>query len=104
MARVSLIFGTTYPDGTLISDADWSGFLNDVVTPRFPDGLTQFDAYGQWKRPDGRIAKLPSRMLLIWYVRAPDAGARIEAIRSSFRQRFDQLSVMRVDGRDCVSF
>ena len=104
MARVSLIFGTTYADGKLISDADWARFLNDDVTPRFPDGLTQFDVYGQWQRPDGGIAKLPSRMLLIWYVRNADSDARIDAIRSIFKQRFDQLSVMRVDGRDCVSF
>ena len=104
MARVNLIFGTTYPDGRLISDADWARFLNDDVTPRFPDGLTQFDVYGQWKRPDGAIAKLPSRMLLIWYARTPDADARIDAVRNIFKRRFNQLSVMRVDGRDCVSF
>jgi hypothetical protein len=32
------------------------------------------------------------------------ADARIEAIRSAYRQNFDQESVMRVDGLSCVSF
>ena len=103
-ARLELLFGTTKKDGGLVSETEWLAFLQNEVTPRFPDGLTQFDVYGQWKRPDGAIAKLPSRMLLIWYVRTPDADARIDAVRSTFKQRFDQLSVMRIDGRDCVSF
>ncbi len=104
MARVQLIFGSTWDDGRLIDEGAWQAFLRAEVTPRFPDGLTQFEAYGQWKKPDGTIVRLPSRMLLIWYQPAPDASARIDAVREAFKRDYRQISVMRVDGSDCVSF
>ena len=34
------------PQADTISDAQWRAFLDKEVTPRFPDGLTVFDAYG----------------------------------------------------------
>jgi Protein of unknown function (DUF3574). len=36
------------PQAEPISAARWRAFLDKEVTPRFPDGLTVFDAYGQW--------------------------------------------------------
>jgi hypothetical protein len=104
MARVQLIFGSTWNDGRPIDDDAWQAFLRDEVTPRFPDGLTQLEGYGQWKKPDGTIVRLPSRTLLIWYLPAPDANARIDAVREAFKRDYRQISVMRVDGSDCVSF
>ncbi len=51
-------------------------FLAKEVTPRFPDGLSLFSGYGQWRNPEGRILKEMSRLLLIWYV--PDAAVERE--------------------------
>ncbi|PCO16625.1 hypothetical protein CQA18_26060, partial [Enterobacter hormaechei] len=31
-----------------ISAAEWQTFVDSQVTPRFKDGLTVFDAKGQW--------------------------------------------------------
>jgi hypothetical protein len=107
MNRVELIFGLRRAQGIGgegVTEAEWYDFLETEVTPRFPDGLTAFDGYGQWKRPDGRIARIASKVLLTWYDPAPDAEAKIEAVREAFKKRFEQLSVMRVDGRDCVAF
>ena len=33
------------------SDARWRQFLAREVTPRFPDGLTVYETYGQWRNP-----------------------------------------------------
>lgn len=99
MARTELLFGAAH-----VSDAQWKAFLSREVTPRFPDGLTALDGYGQWKRPDGRITGERSRVLLLWHAPAADADARIDAIREAYKKRFHQLSVMRVDSTDCVSF
>lgn len=105
MARVELIFGLDFKGGGRISEAEWRAFLETEVTPRFPDGLTAFDAYGQWRVPaDGRIARLDSKVLLIWYAPSAAAEANIQAIREAYKTRYDQISVMRVDGADCVSF
>jgi hypothetical protein len=99
MARSELFFGAG-----AVSQTAWHQFLSREVTPRFPDGLTALDGYGQWKAPNGTIAKERARILLIWH--APDAktDAAIDAIRDAYKKHFHQLSVMRVDGEDCVSF
>ena len=105
MARVELIFGQALADGgSGVSEAQWLDFLAQEVTPRFPDGLTAFDAYGQWRHPDKGIVRLTSKVLLVWYRPSTEAEAAIEAIRAAYKRRFDQISVMRVDGLDCVSF
>lgn len=105
MGRVELIFGLDVKGGGQISEKTWYDFLEKEVTPRFPDGLTALDGYGQWRVPaDGRIARLKSKILLIWYVPSPKAEADIQAVREAYKTQFNQISVMRVDGRDCVSF
>ena len=102
MNRVELFFGAALNDGKPIAGSEWRSFLDREVTPRFPAGLTAYEAYGQWQRPDGQIEKSPSRVLVIWY--EGDQSSRIDAIREAYKKRFSQMSVMRVDNSDCVSF
>jgi hypothetical protein len=97
MARTELLFGAEH-----VSPSQWSAFLSKEVTPRFPDGLTVLDGTGQWKAPNGHIAKEKSHVLLIWH--GFDQSPKIDAIRNAYKRRFHQQSVMRVDGMDCVSF
>ena len=99
MARTELLFGA----GT-VSESAWHRFLSREVTPRFPDGLTALEGYGQWKSDNGAIAKERSRVLLIWH--SPDAktDAALDDVRDAYKKQFHQQSVMRVDGEGCVSF
>jgi hypothetical protein len=103
-ARLELLFGLGRKDGTEIGEADWRAFLDSEVTPRFPDGLTVLNGYGQWRNGAGAIAREKSVMLVIWHRRTADSEARIEAIRAAYKARFGQESVLRVDGVSCVSF
>ena len=97
MAKVELYLGATG------SAAAWRRFLAEVVTPRFPDGLTVLEGHGQWRGPRG-IVREPTRILVIFY--APDAtsDARLEAIRQAYTRRFRQRSVLRADSSACVAF
>lgn len=104
MGRVELFFGTTLADGQPLAEQDWQKFVDEEVTPRFSEGLTELAGRGQWRRPDGVITHEPSRVLLIWYSPATHTDADIDAIRAAYKTRFKQLSVMRVDGVNCVSF
>jgi hypothetical protein len=99
MQRTELLFGA----GS-ISETAWRNFLSKEVTPRFPDGLTALEGYGQWKAPDGKIAKERSRILLLWHASDANSDAAIDAIRGAYKKKFYQQSVMRVEGEDCVSF
>jgi hypothetical protein len=104
MQRVELVFGLSRPGGGMVSDADWAGFLEAEVTPRFPQGLTVLTASGQWRDAGGAIQKEPSRILVILYPPTSAADSGIEAIRAAYKTRFEQESVMRVDAASCVSF
>jgi Protein of unknown function (DUF3574) len=99
MARTELLFGA----GT-VSESAWHQFLSREVTPRFPDGLTTLEGYGQWKADNGAISKERSRVLLIWHAPSAKTDAALDAIRDTYKKQFHQQSVMRVDGEDCVSF
>ena len=104
MERVELLFGMGRTDGGAVGEEDWRAFLETEVTPRFPDGLTVLTGYGQWRNATGAIAKETSRVLLIWTKPGPRNTPDIEAIRGAWKARFQQDSVMRVDGASCVSF
>ena len=104
MARLELLFGSARRQGAAISDEEWTAFLDTEVTPRFPDGLTVLSGPGQWRGKDGHVERERSFVLVVWYRPSRSADAQIEAIRSVFKQRFAQESVMRVDGASCVSF
>lgn len=104
MGRVELLFGTTLADGQPLTEQAWAKFIDDEVTPRFPDGLTELVGRGQWRQADGVISHEPARVLLIWYAPGGGKDADIEAIRAAYKARFKQRSVMRVDGVNCVSF
>ena len=104
MASLELLFGMNRQGGEPINDQEWQDFVDKEVTPRFPDGLSVLPAYGQWLGQGGQITKENSRLLMIWYQPKSDSDALIEAIRVAYKKRFQQESVMRIDGASCVSF
>ncbi|KAF1708728.1 hypothetical protein CSC73_07925 [Pseudoxanthomonas sacheonensis] len=83
------------PQAEPISEAQWRAFLDKEVTSRFPDGLTVFDAYGQWlfrgaKEPN----RLSTKVLVILHEDTPQRTADIEAIRLAWKQATKHQSVL----------
>lgn len=99
-----LFFGQDLADGGQVSDADWRGFLDAEITPRFPDGLTVSDVYGQWRGPKGDFVKEPSKALFIVLDRRDDDQRRLDLIRAAYKRQFRQDSVLLVEERACVAF
>ena len=92
--RVSLMFGMYRPHGKKITKREWSDFLSDTVTPRFPSGLSVLQTDGQWQdRETGRIGHEPSHIIWVVTPPLPDLPDRIEAIRQTYRTRFQQQAV-----------
>jgi hypothetical protein len=104
MTRLEMLFGTARPNGPPISDGEWTAFVDTEVTPRFPDGLTVLRGPGQWRDRDGVVSREQSHILVIWHEPTGRYETDIEAIRAAYTSRFDQESVMRVEGQSCVSF
>ena len=88
-----------------VSEADWRRFLDREVSPRFPDGLSVLDVYGQWQGKNQTTPeRLRSKMLIIDYPDTPENRAKIEAIRAAWKQKTGDQSVMRVTEPADVSF
>lgn len=95
--RSELYFGIGPADSTDGGAADlrWRAFLDREVTPRFPDGLTVFDAYGQWlTRGRDTPGCLRSKVLVILHEDTPANRASIEAIRRAWKDSTRQQSVL----------
>lgn len=103
-SRTELYFGLSRPDGPVIAAAEFQGFVDGEVTPRFPDGLTLFTGAGQWRGGDGEIVKEDSRVLVLLHPDTPDVNQKLDEIRGAYKAQFEQESVLRVDGESCVSF
>jgi len=88
-----LYFGMSTPQG-VVSDAAFSRFVRDVVTPRFPDGLTELPGRGQWRNAQGAIISEATTVLEIAMPDAPENHQRIRDIISSYKRQFSQESVM----------
>ena len=102
MVNEHLYFGTATPDGT-VSDDQWKQFLAETVTPRFPDGLTHWRASGQWRGERGVIQE-DAYILNILRQDTTDSDLRIAEIAATYKDQFDQESVLRVSDKSCVSF
>lgn len=105
MTQVDLYFGRNIPTGGEVSDAQWRQFLDEVVTPRFPDGLSVLDVYGQWKSTrTGTIARERSKRLSVIVPDAAASAAQVEAIKAAYKQRFRQESVLQAEAGVCAAF
>lgn len=86
-----LFCGRSIPDGGEVSDADVAAFLDEVVTPRFPEGFTSWTAVGNWRGEEEKTLVLE---LLHPYGRGFDE--KVREIAAEYRKRFRQQAVMRV--------
>jgi hypothetical protein len=93
---------------TSITEASYlkfAQFIDSEVTPKFPDGLTVFTGYGQFLDSEGVLEKERSLALILFYPLTDfDANEKITQIRDSYKKKFNQESVLRVDSLSSVSF
>ncbi len=102
--EAELMFGRNVGDKLGVSEDDWRKFVDEVVTPRFPDGLSVIDVQGQWRASTGVIVREPSKVLLLVLDGGPDDPAKIANIRQAYKDRFHQESVLLVSRPVCASF
>ncbi len=91
-----LYFGRTIPTGGFVSDEAWAAFLAEVVTPRFPAGLTVWHGDGQWRGADGKIAKEQSYVLDLLHPDDAASDRSVREIMAEYRRRFSQEAVLRI--------
>ena len=99
-------FGRNAQGTEVVDDAAWTRFMDEVVTPAFPDGLTVLDGAGQWRGRTGVVARERSKVLVLALPGAAAAAAttRLAPVIAAYRRRFGQESVMVTTTGACLSF
>ncbi|MEB0205976.1 DUF3574 domain-containing protein [Pseudomonas sp. CCC3.1] len=89
----------------VISPERWRAFLDKEVTPRFPDGFSVLDAYGQWRDHGAKEPeRLGTKVIVILHEDTAQHGQDIEAIRLAWKRITGDLSVLRLSQPAQVSF
>lgn len=97
-----LYFGTETPSGYVTPEA-WTQFLSEIVTPRFPDGLSAWQAFGQWRSASGEVIREPSYVLSLVHQDDAASGKAVQELIASYKTRFQQEAVLRLKAHTCMS-
>ena len=82
---------------------EWREFVNRIVTPRFPQGLTSGEASGQWQGASGVIEREPSHVLQLVHADTAEAERAVNEIMAAYKTQFQQEAVLRIRSGACTS-
>ena len=100
-----LTFGRRIVGHIAVSETQWLQFIDNEITPRFPEGLTVYDASGQWRDPaTKKIVRELSKVVLIVLPGNAEDLARLNELTEIYKRRFKQQSVGMILRPACVSF
>jgi hypothetical protein len=100
-----LLFGRNIGGRLGVSESEWSRFVDREITPRFPNGLTVFNASGQRRdQASNKIVREPSKIVQIVLPGEVQDIARLNEIAEAYKIRFNQQSVGVIVRPACVSF
>ncbi len=105
MVKMELYFGRDIAGRAPVSDAAWADFTRTVITPRFPDGLTVIDAYGQWLDPrTQRTGGEATKLVQIVAPGGAKTAAAVAAVSAAYRSQFRQEAVGVTSVEVCGKF
>jgi hypothetical protein len=104
LVRDVVYFGRNRPGGGAVSDAEWQTFLGEIVTPRFPSGLTVVDATGQWRGASGAVEQERSEIVTVFHGGDDAARRAVEEVAAEYKRRFQQEAVLRERTATCARF
>ncbi|MFZ1431207.1 MAG: DUF3574 domain-containing protein [Geminicoccaceae bacterium] len=100
--EIKLYLGRAQPSGAVVGEQAFRRFLDEVVTSRFPDGLTVLDAYGEFRTATGTIFREPAKLVILLVPDAAKVEGKIQAIITAYKRRFSQDSVLRTEQSLCL--
>jgi hypothetical protein len=95
-----MFFGRNIGQQLGVSDEDFTRFLDEVVTPRFPDGLTVQESQGRWLYK-GIDYHEPSKVVTL-SLKTPADRAKLAEIAAAYETRFHQDAVLIMTRPSCV--
>ncbi|HEY9767218.1 MAG TPA: DUF3574 domain-containing protein [Coleofasciculaceae cyanobacterium] len=99
LSQQDLYFELNTSNGEDISLEDFQSFVDRVITPRFPNGLTIFDAQGQFQDITGEAIEESSQVVSL---AIEDTATNETAIKEIVEEyiKFQQESVLTVVDED----
>jgi hypothetical protein len=97
-------FGMNKPTGGAVSEQAFNRFLQQEISSRFPEGLTLFEAKGQWQGANGKIEQENSRVVEIVCDDTPENRDKVDAIAAKYKALFSQEAVMVIKSRPEIIF
>ena len=79
-------------------------FIDTVVTPKFPDGLTLLPASGRWRAPDNTLVRERTVVLELIYPDDETGRAKGLEVIEQYKVKFRQHAVLLVVDRPSVSY
>jgi hypothetical protein len=104
LVRDVLYFGRNRPGGGAVTDEEWQTFLDQVLTPRFPAGLTVVAATGQWKGKSGLVEQERSEVVTVFHSADEAASRAVMEVVVEYKRRFRQEAVLRERMPTCARF
>jgi hypothetical protein len=104
LVRDVVYFGRNRPGGGTVGDAEWQGFLDQIVTPRFPAGLTVVEATGRWQGRSGVVEQERSEIVTLLHSGDEAARRAVAEIAAEYKRRFRQEAVLRERTATCARF
>ena len=102
--RVHLGTGVDQP----VTREEVAEFIDTVITPRFPQGLTVTDASGQWESKEYGLIKERTVVVDIQCPDAEDNAAKIREIAAAYVQKFTRAKascfIKRIPGIDTILY
>lgn len=103
--RVELYFGRNIGETLGVSTEAWAAFVDEEITPRFPDGLSVIDVQGQWKDTgSGRIVREPGKLVILLVAADGTSSGKIGDIVALYKNRHSQQSVLITQQDVCAAF
>ncbi|NJK49243.1 DUF3574 domain-containing protein [Candidatus Gracilibacteria bacterium] len=98
--QTDLFFGRNIAGGTQVTQEQFQAFVDRFITPRFPDGLTIFDANGQFEDSTGTIIQEPSKVVRLLLEDTQENETALDEIIKAYIEQFRQESVLAVVDED----
>lgn len=99
-----LFMGRNSGGEEVVDDQTWDVFVRDIVTPKFPAGLTVLDGHGQWQDASGVVDRERSKVLVILAQDDDEAPQRIAEVARAYKGLFNQFAVLVTSEWTCASF
>jgi hypothetical protein len=105
MIVTQLFFGRDIAGRSPVSDAEWAGFVTDVISRQFADGFTVQDGDGEWLDPKTHaVVQERTKILTVALKRSATLGRKLKIVTEAYDKQFRQTSVGVITTNVCGAF